>query len=177
MISDQKPRILIFTGDGKGKTTAALGMAFRASGHGLRSCIIQFIKSDTTVGEIAAAANSKTIEIHTMGLGFVPPSDDPQLASHCSAAEAGLRKAAEVLASGQFSLVILDEICPAVAHGLIEERQVAELLAKASPDTCLVLTGRDATPGLIALADTVTEMLCINHALAVGRVAQKGVER
>jgi cob(I)alamin adenosyltransferase len=172
----KKPRILIFTGDGKGKTTAALGMAFRASGHGMRSCFIQFIKSDTSVGEIAAAAQSATIEIHTMGLGFVPPSDDPQLANHCAAAEAALRKAAEVLAGGQFSLVILDEILPAVAHGLIEERQVVELLAKASPETCLVLTGRGATPALIAQADTVTEMLCINHGMSVGHVAQKGVE-
>ncbi len=69
----QKPRILIFTGDGKGKTTAALGMAFRASGHGMRSCIIQFIKSDASVGEIAAAAASATIEIHHDGAGIPAP--------------------------------------------------------------------------------------------------------
>ena len=75
----RKPRVLIFTGDGKGKTTAALGMAFRASGHGLRSCIIQFIKSDVSVGEIAAAAASASIEIHPTGRGFLPPADDPQL--------------------------------------------------------------------------------------------------
>lgn len=172
----RKPRILIFTGDGKGKTTAALGMAFRASGHGMRSCIIQFIKSDLSVGEIAAATHSSTIEIHTMGLGFVPPTDDPELANHRAAAQAGLVKAAEVVASGQFSLVILDEICPAVAHGLIDEGQVIELLARVSPETCLVLTGRDASPALIAQADTVTEMLCINHGMSVGHIAQKGVE-
>lgn len=172
----RKPRILIFTGDGKGKTTAALGMAFRASGHGMRSCIVQFIKSDGSVGEVAAAAQSPTIEIHTTGLGFVPPTDDPQLADHRTAAQAGLRKATEAVASGQFSLVILDEIFPAVAHGLIEERQVVELLAQATPETCLVLTGRNATPTLIALADTVTEMLCINHGMSVGHAAQKGVE-
>lgn len=177
MSVDQKPRILVFTGDGKGKTTAALGMAFRASGHGMRSCVVQFIKSDRTVGEVAAAEKCPLIEIHTMGLGFVPPSDDPQLGNHCAAAEAGLRKAAEAIASGRFSLVVLDEICPAVAQGLLEEQRVVELLAKASPDMCVVLTGRNATPGLIALADTVTEMLCINHGMSAGRTAQKGIER
>ena len=172
----QKPRILIFTGDGKGKTTAALGMAFRASGHGLRSSVIQFIKGDTSVGEIAAA-NSADIEIHTTGLGFLPPADDPRFAQHRAAAQAGLRKASETLAGGRFPLVVLDEICLAVARGLLEEHEVAELLAQASPETCVVLTGREATPALIALADTVTEMRCIKHGLQAGRIAQKGVER
>ena len=173
----QKARILIFTGDGKGKTTAALGMAFRASGHGLRTSVIQFIKSDASVGEIVAAAAMATIEIRQTGLGFLPTADDRLFARHRAAAQAGLREAAEVLGSGQFTLVILDEICVAVARGLIEERQVIELLAQATPMTCLVLTGRDATPGLIDLADTVTEMRCLKHGLQTGRVAQKGVER
>ena len=172
-----KPRILIFTGDGKGKTTAALGMAFRASGHGLPSCIIQFIKSDTSVGEIAAAAASALIEIHTTGLGFLPPADDPRFVEHRAAAQAGLRKASEIVAGGRFPLVVLDEICLAVARGLLEEQDVAKLLAQAAAETCLVLTGREATPGLIALADTVTEMRCIKHGLQAGRAAQKGVER
>ena len=188
---NRKPRILIFTGDGKGKTTAALGMAFRACGHGLRSSVIQFIKSDTSVGEIAAAADSTAIEIHTTGLGFLPPAGDPpvardrnpnfrrnrRFAEHRAAAQAGLRQAAEIVAGGQFALVVLDEICLAVARGLLEEREVAELLSRASPETCLVLTGREATPALIALADTVTEMRCLKHGLQAGRVAQKGVER
>ncbi len=173
----EKPRILIFTGDGKGKTTAALGMAFRASGHGLRCSVIQFIKSDTSVGEIAAAATSTAIEIHTTGLGFLPPADDPRFARASGGGQAGLRKAAEIVAGGQFPLVILDEICLAVARGLLEERQVVDLVAQASPETCLVLTGRGATPGLIALADTVTEMRCVKHGLQTGHAAQKGVER
>ena len=173
----EKPRILIFTGDGKGKTTAALGMAFRASGHGMNTCMVQFIKGDASVGEVAAAAANPHIEIHQVGLGFFPPADDPRFARHRKAAQDGLVKAAELIASRRFELVILDEICPAVAHGLIEERQVAELLAQTPPEMCLVLTGRGATPGLIVLADTVTEMLAIKHGLAEGRTAQKGVER
>jgi cob(I)alamin adenosyltransferase len=171
----QKPRILIFTGDGKGKTTAALGMAFRASGHGMRTCVIQFIKSDASVGEMAAAG--KIIEIHPTGLGFIPPADGPRFTEHREAAQAGWRKAVEVVTDGCFNLVILDEICLAVAYGLIEEQQVTELLTQASPEMCLVLTGRDASPGLIALADTVTEMRCIKHGWQTGRVAQNGVER
>ena len=127
---NEQPRILIFTGDGKGKTTAALGMAFRASGHGLRSCIIQFIKSDVSVGEIAAAHASMLVEIHSTGLGFVPGGESPRFAEHRAAAQAGLQKAAEIIAGGQFALVILDEICIAVARGLIEERQVVELVSR-----------------------------------------------
>jgi cob(I)alamin adenosyltransferase len=173
----QQPRILIFTGDGKGKTTAALGMAFRMSGHGLRTCVVQFIKSDTAVGEMAAAAASTNIEIHPTGLGFLPPPDRPQFAEHRAAAQAGLRRSAELLRSGRFALVILDEICLAVARGLVDEAEVAELLGQAPPETCLVLTGREATPGLIALADTVTEMRCLKHGLETGRLAQEGVER
>jgi cob(I)alamin adenosyltransferase len=174
---NHKPRILIFTGNGKGKTTAALGMAFRASGHGLRCSIIQFIKSDQSVGEIAAAAASGQIEIHTTGLGFLPPAGDPRFVEHRAAAQAGLRKAAEIIAGGASQMVILDEICLAVARELLNEQEVVELLAQAPPETCLVLTGRDATPALIALADTVTEMRCIKHGLQAGRAAQKGVER
>jgi cob(I)alamin adenosyltransferase len=174
---NDSPRILIFTGDGKGKTTAALGMALRASGHGMRSCVVQFIKADPTVGEVAAAAATANIEIIQTGRGFMPPARNASLGEHRAAAEEGLRKAAEVIAGRQFAVVILDEICLAVERGLLEERQVAEILAQAPPEMCIVLTGRGATPGLIALADTVTEMGCVKHGLSVGRTAQKGVER
>jgi len=174
---DDKPRILIFTGDGKGKTTAALGMAFRAGGHGMKSCMIQFIKNDRKVGELAAAAQCQFIEIFPTGLGFVPPADDPRYADHRAAAQRGLAWAAEALAAGRYDLLILDEICLAVAMQLIEESRVVELLSKTPPEMCLVLTGRGATPGLIALADTVTELLPIKHAWEAGRNAEPGVER
>lgn len=172
----ERPRILIFTGDGKGKTTAALGMAFRASGHGMRSCVIQFMKSDTSVGEVAAALASTNIEIHPTGLGFVP-KDSARLDEHRAAAQAGLKKAEEIIAARQFELVILDEICGAIACGLIDEQQVTELLTTAPSDACLVLTGRSASTALIVLADTVTEMLCIKHGINEGRGAEKGIER
>ncbi len=173
----QAPRILLFTGDGKGKTTAALGLAFRASGHNLRTCVIQFIKGDASVGEVAAAAESPRTRIVQTGLGFLPPTTSPAFREHVAAAQAGLRQAAEAIAGGQFELVILDEICLAVARDLIDEQQVVELVAQTPSDSCLVLTGRGATPGLIALADTVTDMRCVKHGLQTGRAAQKGVER
>jgi cob(I)alamin adenosyltransferase len=171
-----KPRILLFTGDGKGKTTAALGMALRASGHGLRTCIVQFIKNDSSVGEVAAAAATNT-EIYQVGLGFLPPAEDASFANHRAAAQAGLQRAVEVLRSGRFAIIVLDEVCLAVARGLLEEQQVLELLAQVPPQTCLVLTGRYATAGLMNAADTVTEMRAIKHGLQTGHAAQKGVER
>jgi cob(I)alamin adenosyltransferase len=174
---NQGPRILIFTGDGKGKTTAALGMALRASGHGRRSCVVQFVKADASVGEVRAAAATDRIVVVQAGLGFLPPASDPQFSEHRAAAQQGLRKAAELIAEGEFSLVILDEICLAVERRLVDERHVADLLTQASPAVCLVLTGRGAPPGLIALADTVTEMRCIKHAFQQGRTAEEGVER
>jgi cob(I)alamin adenosyltransferase len=171
------PRILIFTGDGKGKTTAALGTAYRASGHGLRTCVIQFIKGNTTVGEVLAAAGDDDIEIHPMGLGFLPKDGQPAVARHRDAAQAAFGKAHEAIAGGCFGIVVLDEICLAVARGLIDHAQVADLLGRASPEMCLILTGRGASPELIALADTVTEMRPVKHALQAGRTAQQGVER
>ena len=173
----QTPRVLIFTGEGKGKTTAALGLAFRASGHGLRTCMIQFVKADDAVGEVAAARDSAQIQIIQTGLGFLPPATSPAFRDHQAAAQSGLRRAAEILASARFEVVILDEVCLAVARGLIDEQQVISLIAQAPSAACLVLTGRGATPGLIALADTVTNMQCVKHGLEAGIAAQKGVEQ
>ena len=173
---NDRARILLFTGDGKGKTTAALGMALRARGHGMPVCVVQFVKGDASVGEVAAARLCG-IEVHQTGLGFVPASDDPRFAQHRTAAREGLRQAREILAGRRFAMLILDEVCLAVARGLLETEQVIELLRQAPAETCLVLTGRDAPPALVALADTVTEMLCVKHALQSGRVAQQGVER
>jgi cob(I)alamin adenosyltransferase len=168
-------RILIFTGDGKGKTTAALGMALRAAGHRMRTCIIQFVKSAKS-GEHQAVRELAGVEIIRTGIGYVPPESDPAFALHRKAAEEGLRKAAEAIASGGFDLVVLDEVCFAVDKGLLEESRVIETLRRAAPSQVIVLTGRGATQGLIDLADTVTEMHGVKHGLATGRRQQKGVE-
>ena len=169
-------RLLIFTGDGKGKTTAALGMAMRALGHGLSVKIIQFVKSDPDTGEIALMRRLPDLEIVQTGRGFVPPQSHPAFADHAAAARTALALSREALASGQYQLVVLDEICTAIHLALISEQNVLELLSHAAQCLIVILTGRGATPGLIALADTVTEMKCIKHGYESGIKAQKGVE-
>jgi cob(I)alamin adenosyltransferase len=168
-------RVLIFTGDGKGKTTAALGMALRACGHGMRVFVLQFIKAAIT-GELAAARHFPGLEMEQTGRGFVPEKSSRHFQEHVKAAEKGVQRAAQVLTSGRYDLVVLDEICNAVALELLTEQSVIELLGKRPPAVTVVLTGRGATPRLLALADTVTEMRNVKHALAGGRRAQKGVE-
>ncbi len=169
-------RILLFTGNGKGKTTAALGMALRASGHGMQTLILQFIKANSSVGEIAACRHLPNVEISQTGLGFVPEPSNPSFSEHRRAAQEGLGLALKALTSGQYDLVVLDEICTAVSKGLLDEECVMEAVRQAHPRACVVLTGRNATRALIDLADTVTEMRFIKHAFTEGRAAEKGVE-
>jgi len=175
-MKDEKPRVLLFTGSGKGKTTAAVGMAIRASGHGMKVSIVQFIKSDSKTGEVAAVRHLPGVELIQTGLGFVLPGDGPAFFQHCEAAHRGLQLAEEVIRSGLIDLVILDEICNAVALKLLSEEGVIEVLRQAGPRQIIVLTGRDAPDSFVALADTVTVMEAHKHALASGRPAQKGVE-
>jgi len=188
-----RARVLLFTGRGKGKTTAALGMALRACGHGLPTLVIQFVKADGSVGEIKAARHLPSLEIEQYGCGFLPAASSPKFAAHSArlraalsgvewaahreAAERALGRAREALASGRYALVILDEICYAVHRGLLAEKAVCALVKSAPASCILALTGRCASRKLQALADTVTEMRCIRHGLRAGRPAQKGVER
>ncbi|MBI5583423.1 MAG: cob(I)yrinic acid a,c-diamide adenosyltransferase [Deltaproteobacteria bacterium] len=169
-------RLLIFTGDGKGKTTAALGMALRAGGHGQKVLILQFIKANQYSGELAALRLLPGVELVQMGLGFVVPPDDPRFGEHRRRAEEALERAAEALRSGVYDLVILDEIITAVTKNLLPEEKVAAALRRRNGNGVLVLTGRGAGPGLLALADTVTEMKNVKHGLQTGWKAQEGVE-
>ncbi|MGE5799930.1 MAG: cob(I)yrinic acid a,c-diamide adenosyltransferase [Syntrophaceae bacterium] len=171
-----KARTLLFTGNGKGKTTAALGMALRAAGHGMRTAIIQFIKSRPIMGEIAALRHLPGVEIILVGRGFLPDKDSREFDEHRRAAEEGLRRAEEIIASGDRNLVVLDEIANAVFKGLLEERSVVEVVEKASPGTIVVMTGRYAPAGLLAIADTVTDMQSIKHGFQAGWKTQPGVE-
>lgn len=173
---DTKNRILIFTGDGKGKTTSALGMALRAHGHGIPVAIIQFVKSDSETGEYKALKAMKDVEIIMTGIGFVPRPTDPRFADHCHAAEEGLKKAALYLHSRDFGLVILDEICVAVSLKLISEESVIAILHEATPGMTIVMTGRGASQGLIDIADTVSEITVVKHGFNDGIKAQRGVE-
>ena len=151
-------------------------MALRASGHCLRTLILQFVKSDDRTGELKGCANLPGVEIRQVGLGFLPPRHNPQFDRHRKTAEKGMRKADEAIRSGEYRLVILDEICFAVAEGLIAEDTVIEAVRSAPAKTCVVLTGRSASAGLLDLADTVTEMRLCKHAFENGLPSQPGVE-
>jgi cob(I)alamin adenosyltransferase len=169
-------RILLFTGNGKGKTTAALGMVLRALGHGMRAAVYQFVKDDDTTGELTALGRFEGAHIVQLGLGFVPPKTSPAFRAHKEAACNGLEEAGRAMASGQWDIVVLDEVNIAVSMELVAEGDVVAAVQGASVDTVVVLTGRNAAPGLVDLADTVTEMRIVKHGYAQGREAQKGVE-
>ena len=168
-------RILIFTGDGKGKTTASLGMVLRNAGHGGATRIIQFVKSKLT-GEHETLKLLANVDVTQVGLGFLPRGDDEDLSAHKDAAEKGLALAQEAIADDKYNMIVLDEVCFAVAKGLLDEDAVIEAVKKAAPEKCVVMTGTGATEKLMDLADTVTEMKCIKHGWETGIEAQKGVE-
>ena len=166
--------LMVHTGDGKGKTTAALGLALRAFGAGLRVLILQFIKGGQTYGELDALKNfSPKIQIKQCGLGFTNQGDK---AEHKKFAGETLKLAKEEMLSGDWDLIILDEINYAVKFNLISEEEMLELVRLRPVQLHLLLTGRDATKKLIELADLVTEMKLIKHPYQVGIKAQRGIE-
>jgi len=167
--------ILLFTGTGKGKSTAAFGMALRAVGHNQRVLIIQFMKQDESVGELSSLQQLGISVIQT-GLGFVPRPENPRYPEHQQAAQQGFALACKAMNSGDYDLIVLDEMCGAVAKGLLEERAVTDALVSAPAPLNIVLTGRDATVNMIALADTVSHITPVKHALEQGVPARKGVE-
>ncbi|MDR2861507.1 MAG: cob(I)yrinic acid a,c-diamide adenosyltransferase [Syntrophobacterales bacterium] len=169
------PRVLLFTGDGKGKTTAAMGMVLRAAGHNMRVCIIQFIKNKET-GEDAALSLLPQVELLKMGQGFVPDTRHADFPAHRDKARQALQAAAEKIRQKACDLLVLDEINTACACHLLEAEEVAELIREIRGPLILVLTGRDAPEILVDLADTVTVMECRKHGFAQGIAAEKGVE-
>jgi cob(I)alamin adenosyltransferase len=169
-------RILLYTGDGKGKTTAALGLALRAAGRGRRVLIVQFLKDGREVGEGLALRDFPAIALESHGLGFVPPPGHPRFAAHRQAAIRALERVVAAGAEAVHEVFILDEVCGAIAAGLITAEAVLAAVATLPADAVIVLTGRNAHPALVDLADTVTEMRCVRHAFDAGIPAQPGVE-
>jgi len=163
----------IYTGDGKGKTTAAFGLAVRMLGSGGRVMIIQFMKAPDVYGEQKKIAECGAV-IESFGLPkFVhgePEADDIE------AARKALERAREVVSSGEWDLVILDEICVALGFKMLDVEDVKELIRSKAPHTELVLTGRYCPEGLFELADYVTEMREVKHPYQRGVLARKGVE-
>lgn len=165
--------VMINTGPGKGKTTAALGLALRAAGQGLKVHFIQFIKSGQGYGEAQALPLLPGVKLTALGLGLTRGGD---LAPHRTKAQETLEVAKEALTSGQWGMVVLDELCVALAKGLVDLDQALDLLKLRHPQTHLVITGRDCPAQLMDLADTITVMQAERHHLTSGVTAQAGVE-
>ena len=177
---EKKGLILVHTGDGKGKTTAAIGLAVRAWGDGFRILILQFIKGSWKYGELAAlkalAEADERIEIRPMGIGFTRNASLEEMIEHRKKAQAALQEAVSEIKSGRWDMVILDEINYALKFGLLEEQEVLTALSQKPAALHLVLTGRDALPAVIECADLVTEMRLVKHPFEQGIRAQKGIE-
>jgi cob(I)alamin adenosyltransferase len=167
-------RIIIHTGDGKGKTTAALGTVFRALGHGQKVCVIQFIKGQGKYGERILAEKLENLDWHICGKGFVFKKENVE--EDRKIAEEGFRLAAEIIASDRYDLVVLDELTYLPALDFLAAEKIVETL-RAKPERLnIIVTGRKAPPELVEIADTVSEVGVVKHAYQQGIKAQKGIE-
>jgi len=174
----RKGLIMVHTGPGKGKTTAALGVAMRAVGQGMKALMVQFIKGSWHYGELDAAQmfGGDRFQILPMGRGFVkigvekPDPEDVRLV------EEAWKFASEKIASGGYDLVILDEINYAISYNMLSPEQVVETLRQKPEMVHVILTGRNAHPAIIELADLVTEMREVKHPYQKGIMAQRGIE-
>jgi len=174
MTSEGRGIVMLFTGDGKGKTTAAVGAAVRAAGHGMRAFIVQFMKG-RYYGELEAANKIDGLFIEQFGRDeFVDP-DDPEQVDIDLAAK-GWRRAREIVENEAPDMLVLDEINVAVSFGLIPLEDVVRFVEDRPEALDLVLTGRYAPAGLVALADCVTEMKEIRHHYGSGTAMRKGIE-
>ena len=167
---------VIYTGDGKGKSSAAFGALFRALGHGYNCKVIQFIKARKDTGEYSLAKKlAPELEIVQTGLGFTW-KDDFTNEEHKAAAQAGLKMAMDDITSGRYGLFILDEILYAIGKELVSVAQVIELIEKKPAQMHLILTGRGVPRELVDRADLVTSMTEIKHPMKRGIPAQKGLD-
>ena len=171
---EERGLILLNTGDGKGKTTAAIGVAFRALGHGLRVGMLQFIKGKWKTGERRLGEQTPGLTWLTMGRGFTWESED--LDRDRAAARTAWQAAQKWLTNEAFDLVIFDEITYVVNYGFVPVGEVVTALQNRQDKLHVILTGRDAPSELIAVADVVTEMQPVKHPYRDGVRAQKGVE-
>jgi cob(I)alamin adenosyltransferase len=170
--------IIVYTGDGKGKTTAALGMCIRAAGYKKKVKILQFVKGSWKYGELKGIKLlSEFVDMEQVGEGFVGIiDDDKDIKVHQQAAREGLSKASALIQSGDWDIVILDELNVALDLKLVNLEDVLSLIASKPPQVHLVITGRGAKPEIIDRADLVTEMQEIKHPFRQGILAQKAID-
>ena len=171
----RKGLLIVHTGSGKGKSTAAFGLVMRALGHGWRVGIVQFIKGAWQTGEKRALERfPDLVEWHTMGEGFTWETQDRQ--RDMAAASAAWAKALELMANPDIRLIVLDELNIALRYEYLPLAAVLAGLAARRDDLHIVVTGRNANPELVAAADLVTEMALVKHHFAAGVKAQEGIE-
>jgi len=166
--------VQIYTGNGKGKTTASLGLSLRASGRGLNVLFLQFLKPDAGYGEQMACSKIDNITVISMGLdhfvGKTPKQPD------IDAAHEALKKSEELIGTGKYDIAVLDEAMNAVRLGLITSQELIDSLKKRPAHVEIILTGRGLTPELEEYADLITEMKLIKHPMDKGINARKGIE-
>ncbi len=175
---EEKGLVIVYTGDGKGKTTAALGLCVRAVGYDEKVCVIQFIKGSWKYGELDGIKRlAPNVELYQKGLGFVGIIDDKlDKSEHIKAAEEALNFCREKITDGKYNIVILDEINVAIHLDLIRVGDVLALIDDKPELLDLVLTGRNAKKEIMERADLVTEMREIKHPFQKGIMAQKGID-
>lgn len=174
----RKGLIIVHTGPGKGKTTAALGTAFRAVGQGMKVLMVQFIKGSWHYGELDTAKmlGDGKIQILPMGRGFVKVGAEKPDPEDVRMVEEAWQFASKSISSGQYDLVILDEINYAISYKMLEPEAVVQALERKPEMVHVILTGRNAHPSLVDLADLVTEMREVKHPYQKGIMAQRGIE-
>ena len=169
--------LIVHTGNGKGKTTAALGLLMRAAGRGLNCCMIQFMKSRHDRYGEHKAAEKLGIEVHTMGDGFTWDTKNPE--QDRATARATWNLCLEKLRSGNYDLLVFDELVYVLSYQMLPVSEVLEefrVVRASQPALHIVVTGRDAPPKLVEAADLVTEMREIKHPFTAGIRAQQGIE-
>ncbi len=170
----ENARVHVYTGNGKGKTTAALGLAMRATGHELKVYMIQFMKGRINYGELETAKLIPNFTIKQFGRPDFVSKEHPD-PEDIKLAQEGFNHAKNIILSGEYDIVILDEINVAMDFALISSEPVLSLLEERPPSVELILTGRNCPREIVKVADYVTEMLEIKHPYTEGTMARKGI--
>lgn len=174
MVSEERGLLIVYTGHGKGKTTAALGLVFRALGRGLPVAVVQFIKGKWRTGERAFAETIPGLLFLVMGHGFTWDSDD--LSRDRRAAQAAWAEARRLIEAGAHAIVVLDELTYVLNYGFVPVEEVLAVIAGRPPHVHVVVTGRNAPEALAAAADLVTEMRSVKHPFEQGMKARQGID-
>jgi cob(I)alamin adenosyltransferase len=173
-MTELQGQLIVYTGNGKGKTTAALGLAWRALGRDLPVAVVQFIKGKWKTGERLFAERLPQLTFRVMGRGFTWESDD--LSRDRAAAEAAWEESRALIAGGQHAVVILDELTYVLNYGFVPLAAVLETMAARPPHVTVAITGRNAPEELVAAADLVTEMRSVKHPFDQGKKAVPGLD-